>query len=229
VLFHGDGTPEPVALPIELREPESVSWTPQQLLAIADTWGQQVVIFDPAGGSSRTLPVPGEGWYGPRGIAVAPDGTVAVTDTGNKRLVLFTSAQGEVRVRLVGREGSGPGEFVEPVGLAWLGTERLLVCDTANRRLQVLDGEGTFVDEVLLPEAWTDFYSRPQVAVLSPELWVVSDTPGAALWVIDRRVPRRVSVADQGIIPTGVAANGSTLWVADQGGKVWVFDLKMDS
>ncbi len=229
VFFHGDGTPEPVALPVELREPESVAWTPQQLLAIADTWGQQAVIFDPAGASFRTLPVPGEGWYGPRGVAVAPNGTVAVSDTGNKRLVLYTTEKGEVQVRLVGREGSAPGEFVEPVGLAWVGTDRLLVCDTGNRRLQVLDGVGAFVGEVPLPDAWPDFYSRPQVAVLAPELWVVSDTPGSALWVIDHGVPRRVSMADQSIVPTGVASDGQTLWVADLGGMVWVFDLKLDS
>ncbi len=229
VLFHGDGTPEPMALPVELREPESVAWTAQQLLAIADTWGQQAIIVNPAGGSARTLPVPGEGWYGPRGVAVAADGTVAVTDTGNKRLVLFSTVMGEVETRIVGREGPGPGEFVEPVGLAWVGTDRLLVCDTGNRRLQVLDGAGAFVYEIPLPEAWSDFYSRPQVAVLAPKLWVVSDTPGSALWVIDHGVPRRVSVADQGIVPTGVAANDGALYVADLNGKIWVFDLKMDS
>ena len=61
---------------------------------------------------------------------------------------------------------------------------------------------------VPLPGTWGDFYSRPQVAVLGPELWVASDTPGGALWVIEERVPRRVTLADQGIAPTGVAARG---------------------
>jgi uncharacterized protein (TIGR03663 family) len=229
VFFHADGTPEPIALPIELREPESVAWTPQQLLVIADTWGQQAVLYQPAGNTSRTLPVPGEGWYGPRGVAVAPGGTVAVTDTGNKRLVFYTTVGGEVRVEVAGQEGDGPAEFVEPVGLAWIDGDRLLVCDTGNRRLQILDGRGAFVDEVPLPEAWSDFYSRPQVAVLGPGLWVVSDTPGGALWVVEDRLPRRVSLADQGIVPTGVAALGDRLWVADHGGRVWVFDLKLDS
>jgi uncharacterized protein (TIGR03663 family) len=229
VFLHGDGTPEPVALPMDLREPESVAWTPQQLLAIADTWGQQVVIFDPAGGSSRTLPVPGEGWYGPRGIAVSGDGTVAVTDTGNKRVVLYTTERGDVRARIEGAEGTAPGQFVEPVGLAWIGDDRLVVCDTGNRRLQLLDRDGSAVDEIALPDAWTDFYSRPQVAVLGPELWVVSDTPGSALWVIRDRVPRRVSMADQGIVPTGVAAFDDSLLVADLGGRVWIFDLNLDS
>ena len=31
------------------------------------------------------------------------------------------------------------GELVEPVGLVWLDNQRLVVCDTGNRRLQVLD------------------------------------------------------------------------------------------
>jgi sugar lactone lactonase YvrE len=229
VFFLPDGTPEPLALSMPLREPESVAWTPQQLVAIADTWGQQVVLFQPAGGTSRTLPVPGEGWYGPRGVAVAADGTVAATDTGNKRLAFYTSTGGEVQVRVAGQEGDGPAEFVEPVGLAWLDEDRLLVCDTGNRRIQIVDRRGAFVGEVQLPEAWGDFYSRPQVAVLGPELWVASDTPGGALWVIEERVPRRVTLADQGIAPTGVAARGDRLWVADQGGRIWIFDLKLDS
>ena len=229
VRFETDGTPVREELSAELREPESVAWTPQNLLAIADTWGQRAVLVDPAGGGTRTLPVPGEAWYGPRGIAVAPDGTVAVTDTGNKRLVLFTMVEGEVRTDIVGREGSGPGEFVEPVGVAWLDGRQLVVCDTGNHRLQVLRRDGSPAGEVALPDAWSDFYSRPQVAVVEEDLWVVSDTPGSALWIVRGGVPHRVSLASSEIVPTGVAANGGVLYVADLGGKIWIFDLILDN
>ena len=160
---------------------------------------------------------------------MSPNGTVAVTDTGNKRVVLYTTVGGEVRVDFVGSEGSGPGQFVEPVGLAWLDADLLVVNDTGNRRLQVLRSDGEFVAEVALPEAWSDFYSRPQIAVVTPELWVVSDTPGQALWVVRDGTVDRVSLASEDIAPTGVAVSAGSLYVADLGGRIWVFDLKLDS
>ena len=229
VRFAPDGTPEPTGPPFDLKQPEAVAWTPQGALAIADTWGQQVLIWDPAGGGSRALPIPGEGWYGPRGVAAAADGTLAVTDTGNKRVVLYAAADGEVRARLLGREGAQPGEMVEPVGVAWDGPDRLLVCDTGNRRLQVLGRDGAVQAVVGLPDAWQDFYSRPQVAVLAPGLWVVSDTPASALWVVREGTVRRVDLGGHGITPTGVAFGAGALYVADLGGKVWAFDLNLDS
>jgi sugar lactone lactonase YvrE len=229
VRFAPDGTPEPTGPPFDLKQPEAVAWTPQGALAIADTWGQQVLIWDPAGGGSRALPIPGEGWYGPRGVAVAADGTVAVADTGNKQVVLYAAADGEVRARILGRGGAQPGEMVEPVGVAWDGPDRLVVCDTGNRRLQVLGRDGAVHAVVGLPDAWQDFYSRPQVAVLAPGLWVVSDTPAATLWVVREGTVRRVDLGGHGITPTGVAYGAGALYVADLGGKVWAFDLNLDS
>jgi uncharacterized protein (TIGR03663 family) len=230
VQFEPDGTPVREALPVELREPESVAWTPQHVMVVADTWGQQAVMTNISGGGSRTLPVPGEGWYGPRGVAVAPDGTIALTDTGNKRVVIFTMVDGVVMAQMTGREGSAPGDFVEPVGIAWLSdSRRLVVCDTGNRRLQVIGRDGGALGEVGLPDAWSDFYSRPQIAVISDGLWVVSDTPGSALWIVRDGVPGRVSLADAGISPTGVAATRNGLYVSDLEGKIWIFDLNLDN
>jgi DNA-binding beta-propeller fold protein YncE len=229
VRFAADGTPEPAAPPFDLKQPEAVAWTPQGVLAIADTWGQQLLIWDPAGGAFRALPVPGEGWYGPRGVAVADDGTVAATDTGNKRVALYRATDGEVQASLLGREGEQPGELVEPVGIAWDGPDRLVVCDTGNRRLQVLGRDGAALYVVGLPDAWMEFYSRPQLAVLAPGLWVASDTPASALWVVREGVARRVDLGGHGITPTGVAFGAGALYVADLGGRVWVFDLKLDS
>jgi hypothetical protein len=229
VRFAADGTPEATAPPFELKQPEAVAWTPQGVLAIADTWGQQVLIWDPASGAWRALPVPGEGWYGPRGVAVAGDGTVAVTDTGNKRVALYSAAEGEAQASLLGKGGAQVGELVEPVGIAWDGPDRLVVCDTGNRRLQVFGRDGAVQSVVGLADAWTEFYSRPQLAVLSPGLWVVTDPPASALWLVREGAARRVDLGGHGITPTGVAFGAGALYVADLGGRVWVFDLNLDS
>jgi sugar lactone lactonase YvrE len=229
VFFALDGTPEPGSLSIDLREPESVAWTPDGLLAIADTWGQGVVLHDYEGGATRSLPEPQDGWYGPRGIAVAADGTVAVTDTGHKRLVLLSSEGGEVVISLLGRGGSAPGEFVEPVGLSWESNDRLLVCDTGNHRLQLMDRSGKVHKVVELPGAWSDFYSRPQAVVLAEGLWVVTDPPASALWIVRDGEPRSVSLAEHGLTPAGVAAGESSLYVTDLTGRVWVFELILNN
>jgi uncharacterized protein (TIGR03663 family) len=227
VLFDADGNPEQVRVPLELNQPEAVAWTPDGLLAIADTWGHRLLLYEPTGGAVRTLPPAPEGWYGPRGVASAPDGTLAATDTGNKRLVLLNTRQGVAETRVLGRGGDGPGEYVEPVGVAWLGDHRLVVCDTGNHRLQVVDREGVAHRVIELPGGWSEFYSRPQLALLTPELWLVTDTPAAALWVVRNGQPRRLVLADDGITPTGVAVRGTTLYLADLAGRVWVIELNL--
>jgi DNA-binding beta-propeller fold protein YncE len=194
------------------------------VLVIADTWNHRVLVYRPESKAIRPLPEPPDGWYGPRAVAVASDGTVAVADTGHKRVVLI-SGGGEPRIETIGREGSGPGELVEPVGVAWLDRRRLLVCDTGNRRLQVLDRQGRALAEVPLPGAWTDFYSRPQVFALAENRWLVTDTPAKSLWLVVDGAPQRIGLAEANIAPAGLARHGDTLFVADLAGRVWAFTL----
>ena len=78
------GVPEP------LKQPEAVTWTPDGVLVIADTWNHRVLVYRPESKAVRPLPEPPDGWYGPRAVAVAEDGTVAVADTGHKRIVLIS-------------------------------------------------------------------------------------------------------------------------------------------
>ena len=64
---------------------------------------------------------------------------------------------------------------------------------------------------------------------MAPGVWVASDTPGSALWVVRDGTPRRVDLAAAGIAPTGVAVGAGALYVADLNGRVWVFALSLDS
>ena len=50
-------------------------------------------------------------------------------------------------LRVIGRTGTGPGEFRTPHGLAWDSQGRLVVADRHNHRVQVLQKNGTFVAE----------------------------------------------------------------------------------
>jgi uncharacterized protein (TIGR03663 family) len=221
IIINPDGTVLTAPADELLTQPEDVAWTGDGDLLIADTWGHRVMRLSPDLVVSRLLPPPPGGWYGPRSLAVAEDGRLAVSDTGNKRLVVY-SAHGEVQ-EVVGEPGSRPGELIEPGGVAWVGDE-MLVCDTGNRRLQLLapDGEGRVVP---LLDAWNDFYSRPQVVKLTADLWLASDTPAGGLWLIESAQARLVQLRDHGLTPTGLAWSPPWLYIGDMGGRVWELEL----
>jgi len=224
-FFAADGTVLETKIPEALNQPESLAWTPDGVLIVADTWNHRVLVYNPATGAARPLPAPENGWYGPRSVAVAPDGAGAVSDTGHKRIVLITSAGGAPKLSTIGREGSAPGEFVEPVGATWLDDERLIVCDTGNRRLQVVDRAGTPRVAVALPDAWSDFYSRPQVVALDSGRWLATDVPARSLWLVEGGRPRQLDLSADNITPSGLAVSDGRLYMADLGGRVWVLDL----
>jgi uncharacterized protein (TIGR03663 family) len=222
MFFAEDGSVSELRVPESLNQPESVAWTPDGVLVIADTWNHRVLLFSPGAGVVRPVPVPDGGWFGPRAVAVAPDGAVAISDTGNKRIVLMTVTDGTPQLTTIGREGSAPGELVEPVGLVWLDNRRLLVCDTGNRRLQVFDRAGSALEVVPLDRAWSDFYSRPQVVVLADGRWLVSDIPSRCLWLVDGGEAQQIDLDAEGIVPTGLAVDGERVLIADLNARVWV-------
>ncbi len=71
----------------------------------------------------------------PQGMELGPDGSVWVADTGNHRLQVF-SAEGKLDA-VLGKQGSGIGEFQSPAGLAWH-EGSMYVADTGNRRIHVI-------------------------------------------------------------------------------------------
>ena len=234
-VFAADGRPEQLRWPEQFEQPESVAWTPEGLIAVADTWHAQAgraVIVDFEGARARPLPAPEGGWYGPRDVSVdASSGRLAVSDTGNKRVVIYSS--GASSSIAVGSEGSAPGQLVEPVGIEWLEDGSLLICDTGNRRIQRLAVDGQPLTVVDLPLAWKDFYSRPQITAISDTVWVATDTPARCLWLVrlgSDGAPnvQRVSLEDTGIIPTGLDWEGTTLYLADLNGRVWALEVAVD-
>lgn len=75
-----------------------------------------------------------------RGGAVLSDGRIAILNAGSRQ-VLFFGADGGIQ-RVVGRQGSGPGEFVNPTWLGRAPGDTLLVWDAGLMRLTTFDGAG---------------------------------------------------------------------------------------
>lgn len=78
----------------------------------------------------------------PSTIACDPEGNIYVVDSGAKNIKKF-SPQGKF-LKVIGREGQGPGEFGGVFYSAFAGN-RLVVWDSGNRRLSAFDPEGEFV------------------------------------------------------------------------------------
>lgn len=218
-----DGAVHTMAFAVGLAQPEDVEWLADGRLVVADTWNHRVIELDPEDGGVVVRAAPAGGWYGPRSLSRGPDGSLVVADTGNKRLVIYDSKGKLVETR--GSAGSGPGELDEPGGVVWLDDRRVLVCDTGNHRLQVLDQGGASVEQVSLPDAWHDYYARPQVVALAPDTWLATDTPGRCLWLVESGRVLKIALATSGMKPTGLAWSPPKLYIGDLNGWVWELDV----
>jgi len=136
-----------------------------------DGKGHTVMKFSPDGELLLTLGQPGvagEGPYTfnrPSDVAIAPNGDIFVADghsgmDTNMRIVKY-SADGTY-IKEWGEKGSGPGQLDGAHGLAFDSRGRLFVADRGNRRVQIFDQNGGFID------AWTQF-GAPSGLFVSPE------------------------------------------------------------
>jgi hypothetical protein len=82
----------------------------------------------------------------PTDVAFAPNGDVYVTDGyGNARVVKY-SRDGTYLLEW-GKRGKGPGEFGLPHNVVTDRAGRVYVTDRDNQRIQVFDGNGTFLTQ----------------------------------------------------------------------------------
>lgn len=81
----------------------------------------------------------------PQAIAVGVGGTVYILDRQAPSLRAY--APDGTYLRDIGREGSGPGEYRRPGGIATLADGRLLVRDPGNGRISVFDAEGEYLEQ----------------------------------------------------------------------------------
>jgi DNA-binding beta-propeller fold protein YncE len=165
------------------------------------------------------------GFFGPRAVLVSR-GSVYVADTGNKKIVRF-DPQGR-RVFEWGGAGIGPGQLVEPVGLAADAAGNIYVADTGNHRIQVFDADGKFLRQ--LPVfGWKDFYTEPYLAIgPSDSIFATDSSTGRIAQYDSSGALKRTWKADGEFkLPTGIAIDSfGRLSVSDRGThRIWVWAL----
>ncbi len=152
--------------------PTGIATGPDGLVYVADTWNHRVVVLNASGQLIREIGSPPDAsgnrqavdttddpasvetepgfFFGPRDVAVSDD-EVYVVDTGNERVQVF-APDGTFK-RIWGGYGTGPDQFIEPVGIT-IGPNGLIwVADSGNARVSVFTPMGEPVQRFTI-EAW---------------------------------------------------------------------------
>jgi sugar lactone lactonase YvrE len=117
----------------------------------------------------------------PDSVAFTLDGKLLAADTENARFKIYTLADRSQTLRIVGREGSGAGEFDHSLantlgsfkiynqvqGIAVDKNGLIFVIDQGNQRIQVFDGDGTVLPASAIP--WS--YCGPDSPRCPDGLW----------------------------------------------------------
>lgn len=112
-------------------------------LVVPEWHAEPVGVVASAGGEG------GEGEFGSiRSVLLSADGILYVVDPSQRSLSAFDSS-GRF-IRLLGREGSGPGEYREPYSVAWIGNS-LALLDPFNGRLGLFDSTGAWLTSWPVP------------------------------------------------------------------------------
>jgi uncharacterized protein (TIGR03663 family) len=209
----------------QLKEPCGVTVNGDGSVLVADTWNHRIARFAADGSWLGAVTDTERGFFGPRAVLVS-HGFLYVADTGNKRIVRFDDSWN--RVGEWGTSGGGPGQFVEPVGLAADSSGKVYVADTGNHRIQVFDGEGHYLREFPV-FGWKDFYTEPYIAIGPSDSVLATDSSEGRVNEYDSAGNLRRSWRADGPFkkPTGLTVDASgQVSVSDRDGhRVFTWNL----
>ena len=123
-----------------LTRPTDIAIAPDGYKYVADLGNNLVVVFDP---QDRMVNQIGHKDLKPTGVAVFQD-ELYVCDFATQQVIVFDRRTGQQR-RAIGEKGSGPGQFVRPLGVDVDAQGNVYVCDVLTCQVQQFDPTGKFV------------------------------------------------------------------------------------
>jgi DNA-binding beta-propeller fold protein YncE len=137
----------------KLRTPAGIAADREGNIYVSDSGLQTILIYDTKGKFVRYVKKAGkhESYFdAPRGIAIDPvTNRLYVCDTTRNRIIVLDRKDRIVARIGSGRGGSGSGEFRHPIQVVIAGDE-IVVLDSGNFRVQILDLRGKFRREIRL-------------------------------------------------------------------------------
>ena len=144
---------------------------------------------------------------------------ISVRDAGGRD---YPSDAKPLPAQVIGTEGSGPGQFNEPRGVATDGRGNIYVADTKNNRIQVFDGTGRFLSQFGTKGAGPGQFNEPCGIAVDPqgEIWV-ADTWNHRIvhLAADGRFVNAFGGQDTFFGPRAVLPLRGMIYVADTGNK----------
>ena len=142
-----------------------------------DGKGHQVFKFSPDGELLMTLGKAGVAGKGPdefnmpSAVFVAPNGDVFIGDghSGESNARMLKFSKDGTFIKTWGKQGTGPGEFELPHGIAMDSRDRLFVGDRGNGRVQIFDLDGNFLEE------WPQFGRPSGIFIDGNDMLYVAD------------------------------------------------------
>ena len=187
---------------------------------ITDKTGDQVFKFSPDGDLLMTLGKKGvagdnnstDGTLnGPTDVVLAKNGDIFVADgeSANTRVVKF-SKDGKF-IKYWGTKGSGPGELETPHSIAMDSKGRLYVANRGNKRIDVFDQDGKYLDQM------NQFGAPAGIFITKDDiLYVVAGAPENRL---------TVGTTDGKVLDRVEGLNGPHEMAVDSSGAVYVAEV----
>ena len=186
---------------------------------ITDKTGDQVFKYSPDGELLMTLGKKGvagdnnstDALNGPSDVVIGKNGDIFVSDgeSTNTRVVKF-SKDGKF-IKFWGTKGAGPGEMNLPHNIAMDSEGRLYVADRTNKRIQVFDQDGKYLDQMAQ-------FGAPAAIFITKDdiLYVVAGAPENRLTIGTK----------DGKVLTRVEGLNAPHWVAvDSSGSVYIAEV----
>lgn len=138
----------------QLKSPVGLAVDENGNLYVSDSVLGMVLVFAPNGKLLKYLGrVGGEPYFAsPSGIAVEKEGDCVYVCDAPRHMVILLDKEGHILGHFGKRRGgNGPGEFRYPTRIVISGQE-VVVLDSGNSRLEILDLEGHYRREIKIPE-----------------------------------------------------------------------------